>query len=344
MIRMNYPMKFAFLMTIRNWAIEALHRRTSDRFYFMVLILGLAWSSGGIGLSGWAQPAIPPLSGRVVDHAAILSPATESEVTTILRLHEDSTSNQIVVLTIASLEGAVLEEHSLEVARSWKLGQEGKNNGVLFLIAYVDRKMRIEVGYGLEGDLPDIVAKRIIDNNIRPLFRDSNFDDGVLSGVRAIVGAIEGTYEPAEKSDDLADAPLIFKLFFSLMFIGMPILSLYATVFQRGFKRWFMLVFFIPFLLIGGTVLRPAYGGIFLTALVLIGYILFQWHISRSPKWAKYREAMEKAKKTGKAVPIVMGGRTIHVGGTSSRGGSSSGGGFSGGGGSFGGGGASGGW
>ncbi|MEM7348526.1 MAG: TPM domain-containing protein [Chloroflexota bacterium] len=292
-----------------------------------------------------AQPAIPQLSGRVVDHTAILSAETENEVTALLKAHEEATSNQVVVLTIGSLDGVVLEEYSLDVARTWQLGQADKNNGVLLLIAYVDRKIRIEVGYGLEGDLPDIKAKRIIDGDITPYFRNQDFDGGVRNGVMAILGTIEGTYEPAETSDNLSDAPLFFRLIFGMMFVGMPIFVLYGTVFQVGCQRWFMLFFFMPFLAVGGTVLLPPYGGVILAVGVFIAYLWFQWHISRYPKWAAYREAMEKAKRTGNAVPVVIGGRTFQVGGRpSSSSGSSGGGGFSGGGGSFGGGGASGGW
>ncbi len=299
-------------------------------------------------LEAVAQPAIPSLTGRVVDQAAILSSETENQITALLKQHEDSTSNQVVVLTIGSLEGEVLEEYSLEVARTWQIGQQGRDNGVLLLIAYADRKIRIEVGYGLEGDLPDIKAKRIIDNEITPYFRNQDFDGGALNGVRAILGTIEGSYEPAEVSDNLADAPLFIRLIFSLMFIGMPIFALYATLFQAGCMRWFMLLFFMPFLAAGGTVLAPPYGGVVIAVLVLIGFIAFQIYIATSPKWADYREAMKKAKETGEAVPVIIGGRTILVGGKSSSSGggwsSGGGGGFSGGGGSFGGGGASGGW
>ena len=313
------------------------------RISSLALLLAFVWT-----LTAIAQPAVPALTGRVVDNAAVLSTDTENQIAALLKLHEDSTSNQVVVLTIGSLEGAVLEEYSLEVARTWQIGQEGRDNGVLLLIAYVDRKIRIEVGYGLEGDLPDILAKRIIDNDITPYFRNQDFDGGTLNGVLAILGTIEGTYEPVEVDENFENAPLFIRLIFGLMFMGMPMFALYASIFQSGCQKWFLLIFFIPFLLVGGTVLIPPYGGAVITVLVILGYIWFQWHISRSPKWEKYREAMKKAKETGKAVPVVIGGRTIQVGGRpSSSGGSgwsSGGGGFSSGGGSFGGGGASGGW
>jgi len=114
---------------------------------------------------------VPKVSGYVNDHAALISSATELKIENFLRGFEGSDSTQLVVLTIDSLEGESLEEYSLKVAESWKLGQKDKDNGALLLIAKQDRKMRIEVGYGLEGKLTDLLAGRIIDNEIKPLFK-----------------------------------------------------------------------------------------------------------------------------------------------------------------------------
>ncbi|HNI89138.1 MAG TPA: TPM domain-containing protein, partial [Leptospiraceae bacterium] len=109
---------------------------------------------------------VPYLSGRVVDEAGILSEETKSSLEKKLIEQEKKTSNQLVVLTIPSLEGEVLEDYSIKVATTWKLGQKGKDNGVLLLIAKDDRKLRIEVGYGLEGTLTDVMCSRIIRNEI----------------------------------------------------------------------------------------------------------------------------------------------------------------------------------
>lgn len=293
------------------------------------------------------QPSIPPLSGRVVDMAGILSSDTVNEATAMLRMHEDSTSNQVAVLTITSLEGAVLEDYSLDVARTWALGQAGRDNGVLLLVAYNDRKMRIEVGYGLEGDMPDVVAKRIIDNEIRPYFRDQDFDGGVLNGVRAIVGTLEGTYAPLEHTGN--EEPLILKLLFGLMFMFIPAVSLWSVMFQAYASRWIMLGFMMPMFWIAGATIFPPYGGIVIPVVVLLLFGGFQWYISVSPKWKDYQKAMKKARQMKKAVPVKIGGREVLVGPRSasqrrSSGGSSGGSSFRGGGGSFGGGGASGGW
>ncbi len=144
-------------------------------------------------LSAWAQP-VPPLTGRVVDIADILSPHAEAEITALLRAHEDSTGNQIAVLTIPSLDGAVLEEFATTVFRTWGLGEEDRNNGVLILIARDDRKIRIEVGFGLEGALTDASAGAIIRNEMTPRFRDGDFSGGTLAAARAVVQTIDGTY------------------------------------------------------------------------------------------------------------------------------------------------------
>lgn len=138
---------------------------------------------------------VPKLSGYVNDLADVISPGTELKIESFLRGFEKSDSTQIVILTIASLQGESLEEYSLRVAESWKIGQKGKDNGALLLIAKQERKMRIEVGYGLEGKLTDLLAGRIIDNEIKPLFQAGDFDGGVIAGVMAMAEAVRGEYQ-----------------------------------------------------------------------------------------------------------------------------------------------------
>src|SRR5579859_4490502 len=154
-------------------------------------------------LPGLAQKAVPELWGqRVHDEAHALRQETADQLEKELKAYEDSTSNQIAVLIVQSLDGDVLEEYSLHVAEKWKLGQKGKDNGVLLLIAVDDHKIRIEVGQGLEGVLTDAQCSRIIRNEIAPAFRRSEFDGGVAAGVSAIIKAIGGEYT----ADDLSDS------------------------------------------------------------------------------------------------------------------------------------------
>lgn len=138
---------------------------------------------------------VPKLNGYVNDLGDVISPGTELKIEHFLRGFEASDSTQLVILTIESLQGATLEEYSLSVAESWKIGQQGKDNGALLLIAMQERQMRIEVGYGLEGRLTDLLAGRIIDNEIKPRFKAGDFDGGVIAGVTAMAEAVRGEYQ-----------------------------------------------------------------------------------------------------------------------------------------------------
>ncbi len=282
-----------------------------------------AWSVAAAG-----QPAIPALEGRVVDRAQVLSDAVEREITSSLAAHEEATSNQVAVLTVTDLQGYSVEEFALAVAREWALGTS-RNNGVLFMLAVDDREMRIEVGYGLEGALPDAVASRILRNEVRPHLRRGDFDGGVRSGVAAILGAIDGTYVPAESPSETPP------FWFGLPFLILPSFFAFMALVSAGCMRWFMFVFLIPFFWVAGFSMTGSELGGFAFVLVYAAvFILLQTH----PKIRRMRTTMAE-KGSVRWGPVVIGGGS---GGFS--GGGFSGGGFSGGGGSFGGGGASGGW
>ena len=113
----------------------------------------------------------PALTGRVVDQAGILSPAVKAELETALAAHENNTTNQVVVVTLKTLGGVNISDYSLKLGRYWGIGQKDKNNGVLLVVAPNDRRVRIEVGYGLEGTITDAFCEVIIDNYIVPEFK-----------------------------------------------------------------------------------------------------------------------------------------------------------------------------
>ena len=136
---------------------------------------------------------VPYLTGRVTDNAQILSEITLTTLGEKLKGHELITTNQIVVLTISSLEGESIEDFANKVFNEWKLGQRNKDNGVLIVVVPDERKMRIEVGYGLEGILPDITAGRIIRNIMAPRFREGDFDGGITEGVNSVISVLEGS-------------------------------------------------------------------------------------------------------------------------------------------------------
>ena len=132
---------------------------------------------------------VPPLTGRIVDTAHLVTPDLAASLSQELAAHERRTGNQVAVLTLPSLQGEPLEEFSHRVATTWKLGQKGTDNGVLLLIAAQDRRIRIEVGYGLEGVLTDAVTSRIIRNEMVPRFRAGEYSQGIAAGLRAILAA-----------------------------------------------------------------------------------------------------------------------------------------------------------
>jgi len=150
-----------------------------------------------VAASAWALD-VPPLTGRIVDLAHVLPADVAASLTSDLETHEAKTGNQVALLILPSLDGESLEELSHRVATTWKLGQKGTDNGVLLLIALRERKVRIEVGYGLEGTLTDLRSAHIIRNEIVPRFRAGDLPGGVTAGVHAILGTIEGSYKAEE--------------------------------------------------------------------------------------------------------------------------------------------------
>lgn len=142
----------------------------------------------------------PTLSGRVVDEAGIINPEAKARLESKLAAHDDLTSNQFVVATVRSLQGTSIEDYANQLFRTWKLGQAKTNNGVLLLIAPNERKVRIEVGYGLEGTLTDALSKVIIASAIAPKFKASDFAGGIDSGVDAVIGTLAGDTEWQERA------------------------------------------------------------------------------------------------------------------------------------------------
>jgi uncharacterized protein len=173
-----------------------------------------------------AEVQVPPLSGRVVDQANILNTSQESRLTAKLKSLEDQSSIQLVVVTLPSLRGSPIEDWGLTLGRTWGIGQQGKDNGVLLVVAPNDRELRIEVGYGLEGTLPDATAGAIIRNVIVPRFKAGNMADGISDGVDAIIAVLTGSGEKFKPSlpelieQKVSDfLPLVFIAFFIIMMI-----------------------------------------------------------------------------------------------------------------------------
>jgi len=296
-----------------------------------------------------AQKAVPELwNVRVHDEAHVLKQETIDQLELQLKAYEDSTSNQIAILIIPSLEGESLEDFSFKVAEHWKLGKANKDNGVLLLIAVDDHKMRIEVGQGLEGVLTDALCSRIIRNEMAPNFRRSDFDTGVTSAINAITAAIKGEYT-ADDTSDLDDLSLTARILIGLgIYAFLCIFAFFALIIPGGWG-WAVYAFLIPFFSIFPAFVMPA-GFWYVPGLsYILGFPLIRLLVSRT-KWAKNMAKKMNGGSGGSSSgkgwdslsKMSSGSRSSSS--SSSSWGRSSGSSFSGGGGSFGGGGSSGSW
>jgi uncharacterized protein len=134
---------------------------------------------------------VPPLRGRVNDYAGVMRPDQAQALESQLAQFEQDTGHQVAVLTIPTLEGEDIEGFSIRVAENWKIGKKGFDNGVILAVAIKDRKLRLEVGYGLEGVLPDAIAKRITSDYIVPRFRTQDYAGGIIAGIDAVLKVIQ---------------------------------------------------------------------------------------------------------------------------------------------------------
>jgi uncharacterized protein len=328
----------------------------------LALLAGLLASMADAPPAGAAD--VPYLTGRVVDAAEVLSPAARERLGAALKAHEDRTTNQVVVLTVPELAGESVEDYATRVFEDWKLGRRDRDNGVLVLVAPSDRRMRIEVGYGLEGTLTDAVAGRIIRNQMTPRFKSGDFDGGVIEGVEAVVAVLEGrggdagagpagggAAEGGEGSkprssvqsaiDDFEGdlPPWPMRILLGAFIFGIIGLFTFLGIVTPG-MGWFLYFFLIPFWAMFPIVVVGVRGALACLATYVVGYPVAKLLLRRK---AWYVKAAHDLKEKGRAR---IGGMWVSSSGSgrgwSSGGGSS--GGFSGGGGSSGGGGASGSW
>ena len=285
---------------------------------------------------------VPYLSGRVNDQAELLSDAGHARVSAALDGLEQTTGAQVVVLTLPSLEGESLEDYAIRIVETWALGRAGHDDGVLLLVARDDRKIRIEVGYGLEGVLTDLDSRRIIDFLMVPTFRSGDYEAGIESAVGAIAGAIRGEAGAVPEagptaSGDSAVSPGAERSLFNaafVVYVGVfAIILLPSAVLAlslKGSQGWTLYLFLAPFFLAVAQPLGGTAGFFSLLAWLTIFPVLR--HL-----WPK-KWQMESGTESGRNRGSRSSSRSRSGRSSSSR---SS---FSGGGGGFGGGGASGGW
>lgn len=270
-----------------------------------------------------AEVAIPPLNAAVTDVSGLLNAAQKTELEQRLRAFSAQKGSQVAILIVPTTKPETTEQYAIRVAEQWKLGRKGVDDGVLILLASADREVRIEVGYGLEGPLPDITAKRIIAEVMIPYFKQNDYFGGLKAGAERVIGVIEGEALAPPSQRNAATKPAGFEGFIPIFFV---IVAFLGSMLKRMFGR---------FLGAGATGLAAGSAGwLILGGLLSAGVAGF----------------------FGFLLALLLGsggGRSGGLGGFGSGGGFSSGGfggggfgggGFGGGGGGFGGGGASGRW
>jgi uncharacterized protein len=278
-----------------------------------LLALLVCWAFAAL-----ADVAVPPLSGRVVDQTGTLSASDISSLAQAMKDFETRKGSQVAVLIVPTTAPETIEQYSIRVAEAWKIGRKKIDDGVLLVVAKNNHKLRIEVGYGLEGALTDVTSKRIIDEIIVPKFQSGDFAGGISAGVNWIFAVIDGEKLPAPQSPQWQHAP------------QSP---------QQSQDRGHIDLLTLFVLIAVGATLRTVLGRLIgsVTTAGLAGVVA--WYIVGSLE-AAFSVAAVAFLFTMFAESIVWSGRGSYSGSSSS----SDSGEFSGGGGSFGGGGASGSW
>ena len=302
-----------------------------------------------ISTSLFSSVDIPYLTGRVTDNAEILGESTRQSLSEILKEHEDLTTNQIAVLTIPTIGEARIEEYAVEVFEAWQLGLKGKDNGVLIVVAPNERRMRIEVGYGLEPTLTDATAGRIIQYKMTPRFKEGDYDRGIIDGINAVINVLNGdeltdlrnenntSDESSGFEIDAPDLPITERILIGAFIFGIIGLFTVIGILTPG-MGWFLYFFLIPFWAMFPIIVIGTGGAMFCLVTYIIVFPIAKL-LLKNTSW--YKKAKSDLRTKGKAS---IGGFSFSSGGSGGSSWSSGGSSFSGGGGSSGGGGASGSW
>jgi len=299
----------------------------------VVLAIALAPLAVLAQAAGWEQTTeglapIPALSARVTDLTATLAPAERQALEAKLAAWEQQSGNQLAVLLVPSTQPEPIEAYSIRVAEAWKIGRKGQDNGALLLVAKDDRKLRIEVGYGLEGVLTDATSRRIIAETITPLFRQGQFAAGINAGVDRIIGVV-GKGEPLPPAAQRKPGPSSIAVPFDWVIFFFILVPVLGGILRRIFGKF------------GGASVGAALvgGGAWVIAgsmLIGVAAALLAWFVMMFLVMPGGSGVSRAGRRGG-----TWGGGPWTGGGGWGGGG---GGGWSGGGGGFGGGGASGSW
>jgi uncharacterized protein len=216
----------------------------------MVVTAALAFGPGTVHA---AALKFPPLTGRVVDDAHILSPQIQQQLTAKLAQLETQTHHQLVVATVSSLQGDEIEDYGYQLGRSWGIGQKGQNDGVILIVAPAEHKVRIEVGYGLEPILTDALTSVIIQTRILPKFKAGDIPGGVVDGTQALIDQLALPDDQAQANAQAAVAqPTQQVRHHSSPFAGIPVLFIILVIFLMMRGGGGGLSGALPWLLLGG--------------------------------------------------------------------------------------------
>lgn len=204
----------------------------------MVLLLAVAVTLAVTPVVSALDVPPKPTSSPVIDQTGTLQDIQKQALSQKIANERSSSGNQIAILMVKSLDGQSLEEYSLAVARGWGIGQQDRDSGVLLLVAKDDRRLRIEVGYGLEGALPDILANRIIEDRITPQFKQNKYYEGIDQGLDGIILAINGEKDPNLKSDASGSSGKGLPL--ELLFFGVFVLPVWLGSIMARTKSWWL--------------------------------------------------------------------------------------------------------
>ena len=235
-------------MPLRAWAV----------------LLAFAGMMFGLSPALAATPSFPPLTGRVVDDAHVLSPKVQADLTAKLKALEEKNGDQLVVVTLPSLQGREIEDYGYQLGRAWGIGHKGKNNGVLFIVAPSEHKVRIEVGYGLEPELTDALSSVILQSAVLPKFKTGDVTGGIVAGTDAIIQQLgldpDAAQANAKAAEDQAardqaagaaapaERPTVLSVLVALIFPGFFVFVIILSVLRsRGGALWT-----IPFLFMAG--------------------------------------------------------------------------------------------
>jgi uncharacterized protein len=195
-----------------------------------------------LSTAAFAAPKFPALTGRVVDDAHVLSPGTVQTLDQMLADYEHGTTNQIVVVTIPSLQGTTIEDYGYQLGRTWQIGQKDKNNGALLIVAPKEHKVRIEVGYGLEPVLTDAASSAIVQGVILPAFRDGHMEQGIVDGAKAMLSVLGGNGVPSPQLSNQLTPESAFQgiliVIFFLGFLGFAAKHPWIALFMLNSSRF----------------------------------------------------------------------------------------------------------